>query len=202
MIVHARNSPLEVGVSAESARHAAGIPDLRLLDALVTRTPGLQLRSGRVCRAGAAPDYPPPVAAALHALEERLLANPFDAPERLELEAAGLSPNVLAAAAAAGRLLRLAADVVLLPAAQQEAVRRLCALPQPFTASQARQCLQTSRRVTIPLLEYLDGTGRTRRVDGQARVLLQTPGADSALRAVGAHEAHTESAPERPLDRD
>ena len=83
---------------------------------------------------------------------------------------------MLAAAAAGGRLLRLNADVVLLPAAAEEAVRRLGALPQPFTASQARQCLQTSRRVTIPLLEYLDGKGRTHRVDGQARVLLQTRG--------------------------
>lgn len=43
------------------------------------------------------------------------------------------------------------------------------ALDQPFTLSQARQALSTTRRVAVPLLEHLDGRGWTRRVDGQLR---------------------------------
>jgi selenocysteine-specific elongation factor len=56
-------------------------------------------------------------------------------------------------------------DVYLLPGADHEAARILAALPQPFTLSQARQALGTTRRVAVPLLEMLDRLGRTERVD-------------------------------------
>ncbi|MDT4933132.1 MAG: selenocysteine-specific elongation factor, partial [Pseudonocardiales bacterium] len=46
---------------------------------------------------------------------------------------------------------------------------RLAALPQPFTASEARQALGTTRRVAIPLLEHLDAQGRTERIDTTSR---------------------------------
>jgi selenocysteine-specific elongation factor len=62
-------------------------------------------------------------------------------------------------------VLRLRDGVVLLPPAPALAMRTLAQLPQPFTTSQARQALGTSRRVAIPLLEYLDGRGWTRRID-------------------------------------
>jgi selenocysteine-specific elongation factor len=39
----------------------------------------------------------------------------------------------------------------------------LAGLPQPFTLSQARQALGTTRRVAVPLLELLDARGLTRR---------------------------------------
>ena len=48
-------------------------------------------------------------------------------------------------------------------------MRELAALDQPFTLSQARLALSTTRRVAVPLLEHLDGRGWTRRVDGQLR---------------------------------
>jgi selenocysteine-specific elongation factor len=44
------------------------------------------------------------------------------------------------------------------------ALAELRKLPQPFTASAARQVLGTTRRVVIPLLEYLDRAGATERV--------------------------------------
>jgi selenocysteine-specific elongation factor len=44
-------------------------------------------------------------------------------------------------------------------------------LPQPFTLSAARQALGTTRRVAVPLLEYLDRIGVTERVDGELRKL-------------------------------
>ena len=42
----------------------------------------------------------------------------------------------------------------------------LAGLEQPFTTSQARQALRTSRRVAIPLLEYLDRARVTERLPG------------------------------------
>ena len=45
----------------------------------------------------------------------------------------------------------------------------LAELDQPFTTSQARQALRTSRRVAIPLLEYLDRARVTERLPGDLR---------------------------------
>jgi selenocysteine-specific elongation factor len=39
----------------------------------------------------------------------------------------------------------------------------LAELDQPFTAAQARDALGSSRKVIVPLLEYLAAQGRTRR---------------------------------------
>ena len=91
------------------------------------------------------------------------------APEAAELAALGLGSRELAAAQRTGRLLRLSGDVVLLPDGPARAMRLLAALPQPFTLSQARVALGTTRRVAVPLLEHTDARGWTRRLDGQLR---------------------------------
>ena len=84
---------------------------------------------------------------------------PFLAPEAGRLRELGLDPRAIAAAARAGLLLRVAEQVVLAPDAQAQAARILAGLPQPFTTAEARQALGTTRRVAIPLLEYLDRPG-------------------------------------------
>ena len=76
----------------------------------------------------------------------------------------------MAAAVRAGRLLRLADGIVLLPGADRSAAARLASLPQPFTTSQARVELGTSRRVALPLLAHLDRLGLTRRLPDDRRV--------------------------------
>ena len=58
---------------------------------------------------------------------------------------------------------------MLLPNAPALAMRELAALPQPFTTSDARQALDSTRRIVIPLLEHLDRRGWTRRLDGSHR---------------------------------
>ena len=171
---HAVAAPLEAGLAHEAARHAVGLPDPRLLAPLVaaaglTSTGGRLHRPGRVASLGAAE-------AAVTALEVRLAADPVDAPEVPELQAAGLGARELAAAERAGRLLRLGDDVVLLPDGPARAMRVLAALEQPFTVSQARQALGTTRRVAVPLLEHLDGRGWTRRLDGQLREVRRRSG--------------------------
>ncbi|WP_449278235.1 selenocysteine-specific translation elongation factor [Leucobacter sp. GX24907] len=103
--------------------------------------------------------------AAVSTLEERLREHPFAAPEADDLAALHLGARQLAAAERAGRLLRLTGGVVLSPQAPALAMRRLAALGQPFTTSEARQVLGTTRRVAIPLLEHLDARGWTHRID-------------------------------------
>ncbi len=172
---HARVAPLEPGLPAEAARHAVGAPDLALLTPLAAET-GLERVAGRLRRPGAAGSLGP-AEPAVAQLEQRLRAGPFAAPDEHELQALGLGARELAAAAAAGRLLRLRtssdSELVLLPDGPARAMRVLAALPQPFTLSQARQALGTTRRVAVPLLEHLDHRGWTRRLDGALRQVVR-----------------------------
>jgi selenocysteine-specific elongation factor len=168
---HARDEPLSTGLPHEAARRALGLPDIRLLKPLVDWAL-LESAEGRVRRPGAVPhlevaEY------GLQQLEQRLAVDAFDAPERHDLAALGLGPRELAAAAGAGRILRLPGEVVLLPDTPARAMRILAELPQPFTTSAARQSLGATRRVTIPLLEHLDGLGWTRRLDASRREVVR-----------------------------
>ncbi|MEN3306315.1 MAG: selenocysteine-specific elongation factor [Micromonosporaceae bacterium] len=160
-------NPLEPGMPVEAARHLLDLPDRRLVDALVAAP--LRLAGGRIEDTHRSNDLPAPVATALRRLREELSGQPFQAPEQDRLAALGLDRRALGAAVRQGAVLRVADGIVLLPGADADAARILGALPQPFTASAARQALNTSRRVVIPLLEMLDRLGYTERVDGTAR---------------------------------
>ncbi|MGC5013443.1 SelB C-terminal domain-containing protein [Streptosporangium sp. DT93] len=168
---YAAAHPLEPGMPVEAARHELGLPERRLVAALVR--PPLALAGGRLVtdqagRTGQA-GLPAPVARAVERLGADLASGPFRAPEADRLARLGLGPREVAAAVRAGALLRVAEGIVLLPGADARAARVLARLPQPFTVSQARQALGTSRRVAVPLLEHLDRRGFTERLDGVLR---------------------------------
>jgi selenocysteine-specific elongation factor len=127
------------------------------------------LRDGRVVDDTAT--LPDAVQAAVDAIRKRLAGDPFAAPEIPELAAAGLGARELAAAVRSGQLLRIAEGVYLAPGIADEARARLAALPQPFTLSQARQAWGTSRRVAVPLMEWLDAGGTTVRLEDNTRRL-------------------------------
>ncbi|GAB48306.1 selenocysteine-specific translation elongation factor [Mobilicoccus pelagius] len=164
---YARTHPLEPWMPADAARTAAGIPRLDLVGPLAEAA-GLTHEGGRVHEPGIRADLGA-AEAGLARIEARLAAQPFAAPEQPELDAAGLGPREVAAAVRAGRLLRLDDGVLLQPIAPAKAMRILAGLPQPFTTSEARKALDTTRRVAIPLLEHLDAKGWTRRLDAGHR---------------------------------
>lgn len=168
--LHSRD-PLAPGLSHGAARDLLALPAESLLGA-VTRDAGLERDGGHIRPAGARADLGP-AEAAVAALEERLRTEPFQAPEAYDLAALRLGNRELAAAERAGRLLRLGDGVVLLPTAPALAMRSLTRLEQPFTTSQARQTLGTTRRVMIPLLEHLDARGWTRRLDAGHREVVR-----------------------------
>ena len=120
---------------------------------------------------GAAGRLPPVIAAAVQKVLDDLARDPFAAPDAERLRELGLDARALATAARAGLLLRVADLVVLAPGAAKQAAATLAELDQPFTTSQARQALRTSRRVAIPLLEYLDRARITERLPGDLRCL-------------------------------
>lgn len=167
---YAKEHPLEPGLPAEAARRLLGLPDRALVDALVEAVPRLRGRQGRLYAAGRLrPALPPPVQAAVDALRKDLGHAPFRAPEAGRLAELGLDRRALAAAVASGALLRIADGIVLLPGADTDAAAVLRTLPQPFTLQEARRALDTTRRVAVPLLEFLDARGHTERVDDQRR---------------------------------
>jgi selenocysteine-specific elongation factor len=198
---HAAHDPLAPGMPLEAARAALGLPDRQLVEALAADpgrgTPGypLAVRDGCVRRAAAPgprtpaghqhpparspaaaepgpdPELPAPVADAVRSLRAELTAAPFRAPEAGRLRELGLDRKAIAAAARAGLLLRIGPELVLAPGADEAAARVLARLPQPFTTAQARQALDTTRRVAIPLLEYLDRAGVTRRLPDDRRAM-------------------------------
>jgi selenocysteine-specific elongation factor len=122
-------------------------------------------------RPAPAPASTPEDEAALAGLAAHLADAPFAAPDAATLAALGLDDAAAVRLHRAGLVLRVAPGVVLLPGADDLAVRTLAALEQPFTTSAARQALGTSRRVVLPLLAHLDRTGRTVRLADDTRRL-------------------------------
>jgi selenocysteine-specific elongation factor len=159
--------PLEPGPPVEVVRRALELPDVELVGAVVR--PPLVLREGRVVDGAAA--LPPEVQRAVDAILARLAADPFAAPEAPDLVAAGLGPRELAAAVRSGQLVRISDGVYLARGVAEEARQRLTTIPQPFTLSQARQVWGTSRRVAVPLAEWLDAQGVTVRLPDSTRRL-------------------------------
>lgn len=166
-----KKDALSAGVPRQAAVQQLALPDASLLDVLVSRAT-LKAADGRLRTPGGAGGLGA-AEAGIAVLEERLRAQPFAAPEADDLAALRLGPKELAAAERLGRVLRLDDGVVLLPTAPALAMREIARLPQPFTLSQARQALGTTRRVAIPLLTHLDGRGWTRRVDGSLREVVR-----------------------------
>ncbi|MEV0802908.1 selenocysteine-specific translation elongation factor [Kribbella sp. NPDC050281] len=165
--------PLEPGLPEEDARQRLGLPDRRLLEAVVSAP--IVAADGRVLKATTRDSLPADVASSVEAILAELSASPFAAADASRLAALGLTPAKLAAAVRVGSLLRVADGVYLAPDAPSLAVQRLAELPQPFTVSDARRALATSRRVAVPLLELLDRADLTRRVDDLHRRVAGEP---------------------------
>ena len=188
---HARRDPLAIGMPPEAARAALGLPDRSLVEALARppsadeTLPRVRLSDGylQLAAEGQRPPTPRPtqpalpahVLAGVRAVLTDLAAAPFVAPEAGRLRELGLDARGIAAAARAGLLLRVGEQIVLAPDAAAQAARVLADLPQPFTTAEARQALGTTRRVAIPLLEYLDRAGITRRLPDDRRLLRLLP---------------------------
>jgi selenocysteine-specific elongation factor len=170
---HAMRDPLSAGLPTEAARAALALPDRALVDALARAQGPVGVTAGVLYRrTSQLPDQapvPPPVKAIL----EDLAQAPFAAPEANRLRDLGLDTKAIAAAARAGQVLRITEQIVLAPGADKAAARVLATLPQPFSTAEARQALGTTRRVAIPLLEYLDRAKITERLpDDRRRVRL------------------------------
>jgi selenocysteine-specific elongation factor len=151
-------NPLAPGMPVESVRQTLGLPATEIVAELLNRN-DFTVARGLVRRHG--DRLPPDVDRAVRQIEDGFAEHPFRAPEADRLRAIGLGKKQLAAAVRLGRLTSLTDGVVLGPHAEERAAQILAALEQPFTVSEARRALDTTRRVAVPLLERMDGSGRT-----------------------------------------
>jgi selenocysteine-specific elongation factor len=141
-----------------------------------TEPGALRVRDGRITAVVPAGDVlPSSVARAVRAVQEDLLLHPFLAPDAARLAELGLDRQALGAAVRAQQLARVGGDVYLLPDWVESAARLLASLDQPFTVSQARRALETTRRVAVPLLERLDAERVTARMADDRRVVRDRP---------------------------
>jgi selenocysteine-specific elongation factor len=171
-VLTALAAPLQRGVPLAAVARALGLPDPALVGPLLP--PALEQRDGRVRRRGE--ELSAPLRAAAEALGAHLVPGSFQAPDAGRLRELGVDAATLAALHRAGLVLRRSDQVVLAAGADRAALEVLRELPQPFTASEARAALGSSRRVVLPLLAHLDRTGATLRLpDDRRRV--RTPGA-------------------------
>ena len=187
---HAKRDPLAIGMPPEAARVALGLPDRALIEALARGE--VQLEDGYLRPPEppkvqqSVPSLPPRIVAGVRAVLADLQEAPFMAPEAGRLRELGLDPRAIAAAARAGLLLRVTEQIVLAPDAKAQAARVLAGLPQPFTTAEAGQALGTTRRVAIPLLEYLDRAGITQRLpDDRRRLRLRSGSTRARCGSVG-----------------
>ena len=170
-----RAEPLEEGAAlgvvrqaaGEAARRAgapraAGLPDT-LLDLLasegsiVRTSTTVRLAAHRVALEERADD----VRALLDAISGEHEAQP---PTVKELVSAGTRRDVIDAASRAGAVIRISPDLVVAPSLVERAtalVRRHAA--EGISVSMLREELGTSRKFAVPLAEWLDGRGITRR---------------------------------------
>ena len=167
----AKADPLSPWLSQGQAGQLTGLPVGPVLADVIKRS-GATVEQGRLRSQHAAPSLGT-AEAGIASLEQRLANEPFAAPEAAELQKLKLGVKELTAAERQGRILRLDGGIVLLPKAPAQAMRELAQLEQPFTTSAARQALGTTRRVAIPLLEYLDERGWTERIDAGKRVVVR-----------------------------
>ena len=169
-----RSAPRDLAVRAATT---AGCPPWAAADLI-----GLLVRAKRVALEGAGLRLPehgvqltPQQQQARRALLSSLDRNPFAPPRLTEAAAAaGATATLLKEMETAGDIVRLDKDLALTASAVAQAadlLRERYLAFGPFTAAQAKETLQTSRKFALPLLEELDRRGITRR-EGDIRSVL------------------------------
>jgi selenocysteine-specific elongation factor len=171
-----RRSPLRQGVPREEVRGALGL-DARMGAALLARLAA----DGRVQERGpllALPEHRPLLAAEQESAWQRarvaLEREPLQPPSVNSLDTDyGLDRDVLAALADRGDIVRVG-EAAFLPSAVRsfaETVVAELATAGRITIARARDLTRSSRKHVLPLLQFLDDNGITRRI-GDDRVLV------------------------------
>jgi selenocysteine-specific elongation factor len=160
--------PLEQGMPRELLRAAIGL-EMSSFEALIARTTTADDHGTRISRSGHRVELAPEQEKARAALLERIGVGGFTPPMGKDL---GADPALLRALVDSGELVKIG-DFYLTAERAREArtaVRTRIETSGPVTVAEIRDLLGTSRKYAVPLCEWLDATGATRR-HGDERIL-------------------------------
>jgi selenocysteine-specific elongation factor len=151
-----------------------GVPEPLLTPLLASMTNEGYARSGpHFKRADHTVTLPPDLEAEAVAMRAKLEASPLEPPSRKDLVVSGPTKKAMQFLLDTGEVTALNAEIVMLTSAYQQAVdtvRGHIETAGPATASDLRKAIGTTRRILMPLLEFLDQSGITQR-NGDVRVL-------------------------------
>jgi selenocysteine-specific elongation factor len=175
---HHQQHPLRAGMEVPEMRnllaeHHGALADPGLCESVIDHlgTDGILVREGTTIRL---PTHRPSTAGREDAdrLVAAVEAAELTPPTVRELTAAGFGGELIRAVCAEGRLVRISQDIVITPGllGKAEAIVRAGAAPPGLTVSKFREELATSRKYALPILEYFDARGLTRR-QGDVRLL-------------------------------
>ena len=178
-----REDPYRISVKVLEIRDRTRLGDHfleKVTDDLAASGKIEKMRGGRILQPGREPQFSDGEKAALESIRNHLSQQLYD-PARAEDLARligveqGLVEKLHAFLIDRGEVIRISTDVALLAEAIPAAVKKLAELFEregAFSASQAKDQLGTTRKFAIPLLEYLDKNGWTRR-NGDRREIRQ-----------------------------
>jgi selenocysteine-specific elongation factor len=166
-----RTHPLRVGMDDGDLRRSSEPEDVAgaILERL--RRDGIVAREGTVIRLAPHRVDLGDREAEAGRLVDAVAAGEPTPPTARELRDAGFSPDLVQACVTTGKLVRASPEVLLTPGFAQtveEVARTEAATPGGLTVSRFRERLGTSRKYAVPLLEWLDARGVTRR-EGDVR---------------------------------
>ena len=191
-----RKTPLRAGASREEVRSALDLPPKRYT-ALVARL----VADGRIAERGSAlalpshwPTLTPDQEGRWTKARAALAREPLQPPSATTLQQEfGVDLDLLIALADRGDVVRVGAEGVFLPIAVERFGDAVIDALQhgPITVAAARDLTGSSRKHVLPLLQFLDDHGLTRRV-GDDRILIhdQATSHEQLMRAV--HVARTQ----------
>jgi len=175
-----RKTPLRAGAPREEARSALGLPAKRfnsLIDRLVAET-RLAVRGSALALPSHRPRLSDDQERRWLSARAALAKDPLHPPSPPQLEAEhGLDRELVVALAERGDVVRIGTEAVFLPEAVTRFARVVVdelAASGSITVARARDLSGSSRKHVLPLLQFLDDRGLTRR-HGDDRILVLTP---------------------------
>ncbi|HUE41346.1 MAG TPA: SelB C-terminal domain-containing protein [Chthoniobacterales bacterium] len=163
-----KTHPERRGLELNDLRAGLGSISAAVFDALLLDLCQSEfVRSGsKIARASHHASLPPGLKVAADKVRAGLAAKPFDPPGRKEVAKDQPRQQALRFLIEQGEIIEIGEEIVLLRESLDKirvAVSDFISRNGPATASQLREKLGSSRRVVIPLLEYLDRIGVTQR---------------------------------------
>ena len=170
-----KKSPERRGVDQSELRTNLETESDKLFNAVISELTrnGFVRFENQIARVSHRPSLPLELLSAAENIRAALSASRFDPPDSKEFSQDRKLQQALRFLIDKGEIVEISKEIVVLREAaeqMQNTIAEYLSENGSATASQLRQKIGTTRRVMIPLLEYLDRTGVTRRI-GDERVL-------------------------------